>query len=749
MSIHVLGIRHHGPGSARNVRDFLEALKPDIVLVEGPQEADGILEWMPHEELKPPVAILVYQPENLQHASFYPFAEFSPEWQAILYARTRKIHVRFMDLPASHYFALKENEEEEEKITDTNTGSENSGNAHQILERDPMVFLANAAGFADRENWWNHMFEYRNNNESVFEAVAESMETLRSTFPAKENRTERLREAYMRKIIRQAEKEMFQTIAVVCGAWHVPALTNMPKQKDDNELLKGLEKVKTEFTWVPWTYNRLSFHSGYGAGIDSPGWYEHIWQYPQDNGIRWMAKVAKLLRSKNMDTSVAHVIEAVRLSESLAALRNLSRAGLDEMNEACLSVLCNGESVLLQLIHKELIVSDKIGNVPTDIPKPPLQTDIEKQQKRLRLPPTADFKDYTLDLRKEIDLERSIFLHRLLLLKLKWGYRSDISGKGTFKEQWRLQWDPAFSIDIIEKGNLGNTVEEASCNFISERIKESKTISEISALLEDTLPAELPKVLYELVDRINNLAALSSDTIQLMEVIPVLSRVSRYGNVRKTDADLVAGIAISMLVRICISLPAATMGIDEESSGHMIDLFFKINDSVNLLQDPETLLRWQETLTAISYSKNSSPAITGYATRLLVDYKCIGEGELVKIFDFAMSSASPASTVAAWLEGFLKGSGTILLLDKSLWSVVSNWVSALDEKSFNEVLPLLRRTFSQFTNAERRKLGEKVKTDKDSNVSTGLQHDFFDKEKALMGIPIVLQLLGIQKTNPL
>ena len=552
----------------------------------------------------------------------------------------------------------------------------------------------------------------------------------------------------MRKIIRQAEKEMFQTIAVICGAWHVPALTNMPKQKDDTDLLKGLETVKTEFTWVPWTYNRLSYHSGYGAGIDSPGWYEHIWNFPKDNGTRWMAKVAKLFRTKNMDTSVAHVIEAVRLAESLASLRNLSRPGLEEMNEACLAVLCNGEPILLNLIHKELIVSDKIGLVPTDIPKPPLQTDIEKQQKRLRLPPTADFKDYTLDLRKETDLERSVFLHRLQLLKIKWGYRSDTSGKGTFKEQWRLQWDPAFSIDIIEKGNLGNTVEEASYQYISEKIKQAKNIAEVCILLEETIPAEIPKAVYELVDQINNLAALTSDTIQLMEVIPSLTRVSRYGNVRKTDADLVTSITVSMMVRICVSLPAATMNVDEEAAGHLIELMFKLNDSVNLLQEQETISRWQETLSLISSSKNSSPVIAGYSARLLVDYKLLGGESLIKIFDFAMSSAAPAASAAAWLEGFLKGSGTLLLLDDMLWSVVSNWVSGLEEKTFTEVLPLLRRTFSHFSNTERRKLGEKVKAGSDGSMVVKRQRDdHFNEEKALLGIPIVLQLLGIPKTN--
>ncbi len=313
------------------------------------------------------------------------------------------------------------------------------------------------------------MFEHRQNSEQVFEAVSEAMQVLRETIPRQEDKLERYREAWMRKCIRQAEKEMFHTIAVVCGAWHAPALQTMPSQKEDNELLKGLPKVKIECTWIPWTYGRLSYNSGYGAGINSPGWYDHVWTHPADDGTRWMAKVAQLFRKEQMDTSVAHVIEAIRLAESLASLRNLSKAGLEELNEATWSVLCGGESVLLQLIHDELIVSNRIGEVPEAIPKPPLQLDIEKLQKRLRLPATADWKDYTLDLRKENDLERSVFLHRLLLLEIYWGKQQGVSGKGTFKESWRLQWEPELSIRVIEKGNWGNTVGEAAEKYALQK----------------------------------------------------------------------------------------------------------------------------------------------------------------------------------------------------------------------------------------------------------------------------------------
>lgn len=749
MAINILGIRHHGPGSARNVKAFLERVKPDIVLVEGPPEADAMLQWVGNADLKPPVALLCYQPDAPQRSVFYPFADFSPEWQAILYARKQNIHVRFMDLPAGNQMLIeKEQREQKEEDILINPDQINlEAQSYEQLHKSPISYLSDAAGFADNEKWWEHTFEYRLNNDDVFDAVAEAMQALRESIPQKDKKLEQLREAYMRRSIRQAEKEMFHTIAVICGAWHVPALQNKSSQKDDNELLKGLPKVKTECTWIPWTFNRLSFYSGYGAGINSPGWYNHVWHHPHDDGTLWMAHVAQLFRKQQMDTSVAHIIEAVRLAESLASLRGLPKVGLEELNEATLSVLCNGESILLKLVHDELIVGHQIGEVPVEIPKPPLQLDIEKLQKKLRLPATADFKDYTLDLRKDTDLERSIFLHRLTLLGIQWGRQQYVAGKGTFKEQWRLQWDPGYSVEIIERGNLGNTVLEAAANSVLNQAKEAADLKVIGDLLEKSIPAELPEAIQVLIHRLNNLAAASADVIDLMEVVPGLITVARYGNVRKTDATVVLNIISSIITRICISLPNACVAIDDDAAQQLLGLFYKLNDGINLLQEAETTLGWQQTLQIIAGNKNTSPVVGGYSTRLLNDSKLLTADQLMQYFGYAMSAATSPVISAAWLEGFLKGSGTLLLLDQDLWQVIDNWVSGLSDDTFMQVLPLLRRTFANFSSPERRKLGEKVRT----GGTAGQQHSTvitnFDTERAMQGLPVIMELLGLTINN--
>lgn len=81
--IHFLGIRHHGPGSAKNVRAYLEELEPDVILLEGPPEAEPLLPGVLHEQMKPPVALLaVSAPTSLEGPCFILLPSSHPEWQA-------------------------------------------------------------------------------------------------------------------------------------------------------------------------------------------------------------------------------------------------------------------------------------------------------------------------------------------------------------------------------------------------------------------------------------------------------------------------------------------------------------------------------------------------------------------------------------------------------------------------------------------------------------------------------------------
>ena len=103
----VLGIRHHGPGSARSVLAELDRLRPAMVLIEGPADAAPVLPLAADPGMVPPVALLAYAPDAPRMSAFWPYAVFSPEWQALQWAAGHQVPVRFCDLPASVLLASR------------------------------------------------------------------------------------------------------------------------------------------------------------------------------------------------------------------------------------------------------------------------------------------------------------------------------------------------------------------------------------------------------------------------------------------------------------------------------------------------------------------------------------------------------------------------------------------------------------------------------------------------------------------
>jgi hypothetical protein len=765
MSLHIFGIRHHGPGSAQSLRQALEALSPDCVLVEGPPDAANVLSLLAHEEMQPPVALLLYVPDRPELAVYYPFAVFSPEWQALEYALKQKIAVQFMDLPQTHRLASWAEKIEQQKAEETaanqpespakETDEEGAGKAHPEIEPtsetevrfrlDPIAILAEAAGYSDSERWWEHIVEHRRDSEDLFEAILEAMTALRKELPPENDPNEMRREAFMRQTIRAAESEGYQRIAVVCGAWHAPALADMPAAKMDAALLKGLAKIKVEATWVPWTYGRLTYASGYGAGIQSPGWYDHIWSSKDRIAIRWLANVARLLREEDLDASSASVIETVRLAESLAALRDHPLPGLVELNEATQTVLCFGDNTPMRLIEQKLIVSERLGRVPEATPMVPLARDLMREQKRLRLAPEATEKSLAFDLRKPTDLERSHLLHRLNLLNIGWGKTERVYGKkGTFNETWRLQWQPELSIKLIEAGIYGNTIYDAATTAIKEQAVGQPGLPQLTGMLDAALLADLPEAVNALMTRLQNEAALTGDVAHLMGALPPLANVLRYGNVRNTDVAAVAHVVDGMVTRICISLPLACASLADDAAEEMVKLLIDTNGAILLLEKPAQITDWRNVLARMSGQQSLHGLLSGRCVRILLDSGDLSSEEAARRMGLALSLANEPAQAAAWVEGFLQGSGLLLLHDEKLWQTLDSWVSQLPDEAFSGLLPLLRRTFSTFAKPERRQMGERVKRGASDNrlVITGSKE--FDNQRADAVLPLLAQLLGLR-----
>ena len=756
MSVHVFGIRHHGPGSARSLLSAFAALQPDCILVEGPPEGDDLLPLLLDATMLPPVALLIYDPAQTRRAAYYPFAEFSPEWQALRYGLERGIPTRFMDLPQSYAFALAgENaeippEREGDPLPAPADVDEDMMPtpvpADDQLRRDPLRALAEAAGYNDSERWWEQMVEQRLDSRDLFAALREAMSALRERTPApdpQQARYENLREAHMRKTIREAEKAGYQRVAVVCGAWHSPALVDLPPAKEDNALLKGLDKVKTRATWVPWTHGRLSRTSGYGAGIESPGWYAHLWRAPAGEiALRWTTNVARLLREERLDASPAQVIDAVRLSEALAALRGRPVPGLPEMNEAAQTVFCFGRPEPMQIIERKLIVGETMGSVPESTPTVPLQQDLQDQQKRLRLKVEPTERLYELDLRKPNDLERSQLLHRLLLLDIPWGRANYAANKtGTFRESWVLMWRPELAIAVIEASIWGNTVRDAAAVSAQDRADHAADLQALTELIALLILCDLPDATAFALKRLEAQAALTGDVTLLMMALPPLAQTARYSSVRATDRDLVERVIEGVVTRLCIGLPGACASLDDDAAAQVFALVQGVNSAIRLLQNDHQRALWLDALGTTLNRESLHGLLAGRFTRLLLDAQKIDASEGARRLRLALAPAGGPAQSGAGGGGVLRESGSILIYDDALWHVIDEWVMSLPGDLFQTLLPLLRRTFATFSRYERQEIGERVRR---GVTRTGAANSGeFAAERAAKVLPLVRQLLGL------
>lgn len=704
MTVRVFGIRHHGPGSARALAHSLEAWEPDAVLIEGPPEANPVLPLATSPAMRPPVALLAYLPSRPGASAFYPFASWSPEWIALRHALDRAVPVSMIDLPAASFLTRSPWKGDHDDGGPDGTGPGPAASLHQ----DPFARLAEAAGYDDPERWWEDTIEHRG-DEEPWEALIEVIAELRADDPTPsgfDRAHEARREASMRQHVRAAEKR-HQRVAVVCGAWHAAVLAQRGSARADAALLAGLTRERAAVTWIPWTSTRLALASGYGAGVRSPGWYRHLFTSPDRPVDRWMVKAAALLRAEQLDAAPATVIEAVRLADALASLRGRPLAGLSECTDALRAVLTRGDDTAMALIEQRLVVGEDIGEVPPETPMVALAADLAAQQRRLRLKPEPAGRVLELDLRRETDRARSRLLHRLDLLAVPWGIvDDDTRGSGTFREQWTLMWAPELAVRVIEASTYGTTVEAAATARTVEQAATATTLAAVTDLVERCLLADLAGAVSATMKALDDQAAATADAAELMDAVPALARVLRYGTVRRTDVEALDHVVRGLVARICVSLLPACASLDDELAAAMTERISNIAAALGTLDDQPLRDQWLDAVERLSVQPSLRGLPAGRSSRLLLDAGRIPPGEVARRLAAALSPGEDPSRGAAWVEGLLEGSGLLLVHDPALLAVIDQWLASVGAGIFDDVLPLLRRAVSRFQPGERRLIGQ-------------------------------------------
>jgi hypothetical protein len=303
----------------------------------------------------------------------------------------------------------------------------------------------------------------------------------------------------------------------------------------------------------------------------------------------------------------------------------------------------------------------------------------------------------------------------------------------------------------------GSTVAAAAAQRARALAAEVTALEELTALVERCLLAGLGDALSGALAAVRDRAALEGDVTQLMAALPALVRAARYGDVRGTDPGRLGEVAVEMITRICAGLSAAVTSLDETAERAMRDRIDAVHSAIALLADTGSRTRWLNTLTRLA--PRCPPLIAGRLTRLLLDAGRLATEDVAVRMSRELSAAAPAAAAAAWVEGFLAGSGLLLLHDDKLLALADGWLAGLSADAFTAVLPALRRTFGEFAPPERRAIGDKaarldgtgrppvMPAARGGQTSATPADDDLDEDRAAIAVRAVAAILGLHETS--
>jgi hypothetical protein len=733
--INVFGVRHLSPMGAWQLRGFLERTRPSLVLIEGLDDATDLLPDITRKETQPPIAILAYTDTLPVRTLVYPFARYSPEYQAIYWAREHDVPVEFFDLPSDVFLGLQDAEiaaleKKRREAAESPPSEERPASPVGVPEPRRSLYqqIADQAGERDYDTYWERHFEHNADPGSYQGAAIELGRAIRELEEDEPHwRAENLvREAYMRRRVEEALAAGHRPdkIVAVVGAFHAPVMTGEHPAMTDRELA-SLPRRSCKRTLMPYSYFRLSSQSGYGAGNMAPAYFELLWQALNEQGIgdlsrRYLSLVARHLREAGTHRSTAEVIDGVRLAETLSALKDGLAPTLADLRDAAVALLGQGEITTVKESLAHVDVGTAIGQLPKGVSQTSIQADFERELNRLKLEKyrTTVEQVLELDLRENrrvkseeaafLDLSRSSFFHRLRVLGVSFAKPAPTrQDSATWAEKWLLQWTPESEIELVEAVLLGETVELATAYKFKSQLEACTSIAEAAAMVNDACQCGLMKSMDLARQRLQELAATSHEFAPLAAAAWKLGLVIRYGDVRRFDPQPLMPLLEGLFVEAALALFAAA-SCDDRAVKPMMQAINELNKVGLEFHDQVEEPLWIEQLRKLSDADDRNPSLSGYACAILLERGLMENDALAREVSRRLSPGIPADLGAGWFEGLSCRNRYALLARQPLWEQLAGYIESLDEEQFRRALVFLRRAFGPFSAREKRHIAENL-----------------------------------------
>ena len=746
-------VRHHSPACAFHLKKIIEEFKPETILIEGPSDANFLMEYMIDENTIAPFCIYSSYIDKSKEKcrSYYPFLDYSPEFVAIKKSHELKINCSFIDMPFASIIENSENNKNKKPISIYDKDN-NKFNVNDYTSR-----LTKKSGLRSFAELWERDFEINGilkNSEDFIKNVFALGYYMRLI--ENEDIETKNREYFMAKNIKECIDKKIDRILVITGSFHVNGIID--KLKDFENIERAFNKLKnyniqnSSNYLIPYSFEEADQRKGYIAGIEYPAFYNNIWKKLNENLIEnaytetvksFIVKAAGINRDY-YNVNIPDCINAYYMAINLAKLRGKNNAGVYELIDAVKSAFVKGEISLentgnIELMMK-LLSGIANGKVSSKSIVPPVVLDFRNLCKthRIRIDKT-ETTESTLDIIKDKNhFEKSKFFHKMRFLDI--GFCKLIKGpdyiektdKNLAREIWKYKYNSQVEALLIDKSVYGTSVEELCLNFIKEKLKSRLNGEEISKLIIESTVMGLYNFLIDNYNEIENIILSDNDFVSLCKALDNFSYLINIekinGNINKDRENIFKDIniisKIKSLSKLGFILAAQNMesikNLDEENA-LKYSVYIK-NLFIYTLENEDLDCREIFYGSIDSMTQNTFGSSHIYAVCLSIKYKLgkIGAKEFASIISNFLETAETES-IAYFLNGVFLIARDILFINNDLINEIDKIVKNIEENKFIEILPNLRFAFTNLTPTETERLSliiAKLYKTKESNTES-------------------------------
>ena len=746
-------VRHHSPACAFHLKKIIDEFKPETILIEGPSDANFLMEYMIDENTTPPFCIYSSYIDKSKEKcrSYYPFLDYSPEFVAIKKSHELKINCSFIDMPFGSIIENSENNINKKTISIYDKDN-NKFNVNDYTSR-----LTKKAGLRSFAELWERDFEIKGilkNSEDFIKnvyALGYYMRLIESEDIETKNR-----EYFMAKNIKECIDKKINKILVITGSFHVNGIID--KLKDFENIEREFNKLKnyniqnSSNYLIPYSFEEADQRKGYIAGIEYPAFYNNIWKKLNENFTNnaytetvksFIVKAAGINRDY-YNINIPDCINAYYMAINLAKLRGKNNAGVYELIDAVKSAFVKGEISLentgnIELMMK-LLSGIANGKVSSKSIVPPVVLDFRNLCKthRIRIDKTETTESILDIIKDKNHFEKSKFFHKMRFLDIDFcklikgpDYIEKID-KNLAREIWKYKYNSQVEALLIDKSVYGTNVEELCLNFIKDKLKSKLNAEEISKLIIESAVMGLYNFLIDNYNEIENIILSDNDFISLCNALDNFSYLINIekinGNINEDRENIFSNVdiisKIKSLSKLGFILAAQNMesikNLDEENA-LKYSVYIK-NLFIYTLENEDLDCREIFYGSIDSMTQNTFGSSHIYAVCLSIKYKSgkIDAKEFASIISNFLETAETES-IAYFLNGIFLIARDILFINNDLINEIDKIVKNIEENKFIEILPNLRFAFTNLTPTETERLSliiAKLYKTKESNTES-------------------------------